>query len=117
MSWNPDANGEVNTIALRRDCNHAYIGGDFTRVHGTAANHLASVRTSNGTVVLAWGHKRNKSVKTLLLTPNGHLLADGQFTTINGVTNHPHLASLAPSTRGGSGLPHPEDLQPLPLLQ
>jgi hypothetical protein len=97
-SWNPDANNEVDSIALRRDCSHAYIGGDFTSVHGTAAGHLASVRTSNGTVVLAWRHNANKSVKTLLLTPNGHLLVGGQFTTINGATDHPYLASVDPST-------------------
>lgn len=97
-SWNPGTNGEVNSIALSRDCSHAYIGGDFTSVHGTAADHLANVRTSTGTVVLAWAHRANNSVNTMLLTPNGHLLAGGKFTTINGSTNHRYLASLDPST-------------------
>jgi hypothetical protein len=97
-SWNPGTNGEVNSIALSRDCGQAYIGGDFTTVHGTSAGHLANVRTSTGTVVLSWPRQANKAVNTLLLTPNGHLLAGGLFTTINGHANHPYLASLNPST-------------------
>jgi hypothetical protein len=97
-SWNPDANAEVNSIALSRNCGQAYLGGDFTRVHGTAADHLANVRTSNGTVVLSWPRQANKAVNTLVLTPGGHLLVGGLFTTINGHTNHPYLASLNPST-------------------
>ena len=83
---------------MSRDCSHAYIGGDFTTVHGTPADHLANVRTSTSTVVLSWPRHANKTVNTLLLTPNGHLLAGGQFTTINGTTDHPYLASLDPST-------------------
>ena len=97
-SWNPGTNGKVNSIALSGDCSRAYIGGDFTTVHGTSADHLASVWTSNGTVVLSWPRQANKAVNTLLLTPNGHLLAGGLFTTINGDANHPYLASLSPST-------------------
>jgi hypothetical protein len=97
-SWNPGSNGKVNSIALSSDCGQAYIGGDFTTVHGTSADHLANLRTSTGTVVLSWPHQANKAVNTLLMTPNGHLLVGGLFTTINGHTNHPYLASLNPST-------------------
>ena len=97
-SWNPGTNGKVNSIALSSDCSRAYIGGDFTTVHGTPADHLANVQTSTGTVVLSWPRQANKAVNTLLLTPNGHLLAGGLFTTINGDANHPYLASLSPST-------------------
>src|SRR5690242_12696855 len=102
-SWNPDANERVNSIALSANCGHAYIGGDFTSVHGTAAGHLANVRTSNGTVVLDWQHQANNAVNTVRLTPNGHLLVGGLFTRINGHTNHPYLASLNPSTGATQG--------------
>jgi hypothetical protein len=102
-SWNPGTNGKVNSIALSPNCGHAYIGGDFTTVHGTPADHLANVRTSNGTVVLSWLRQANSSVNTLLLTPNGHLLVGGLFTTINGHTNHPYLASLNPSSGATQG--------------
>jgi hypothetical protein len=102
-SWNPDANDKVNSIALSPNCGHAYIGGDFTTVHGTSADHLANVRTSNSTVVLDWSRRANDTVNTVLLTPNGHLLVGGLFTTINGHTNHPYLASLNPSTGATQG--------------
>src|SRR5262249_24159021 len=36
-SWDPDVNGEVNTIAFARgNCANAYIGGKFTMVGSTA---------------------------------------------------------------------------------
>ena len=97
-SWKPDANDEVNSIALSPNCSDAYIGGAFTSVHGTAADHLAKVSTSTGTVILSWAHDANNLVNTLVLTPNGHLIAGGRFTSINGSTTHPYLASLNPST-------------------
>ena len=96
--WNPSTNGKVNSIALSSDCSHAYIGGDFTTVHGVSADHLANILTAKGAVVTSWPRQANKAVNTLLLTPNGHLLVGGLFTTINGDTNHPYLASLSPST-------------------
>ena len=102
-SWSPGTNGKVNSIALSGDCSHAYIGGDFTTVHGTPADHLANVRTSNGTVVLSWPRQVNNAVNTVLLTPNGHLLVGGLFTSINGHTNHPYLASLNPSSGATQG--------------
>src|SRR5215469_10329936 len=40
-AWNPDVNGEVNSIALSGDCTKAYIGGQFTSVGDTAANNIA----------------------------------------------------------------------------
>ena len=36
-SWTPSTNGTVNSIQLTSDCNHAYIGGSFTEVDGSAA--------------------------------------------------------------------------------
>ena len=45
-SWTPAANGEVDSIAFNGgDCTHAYIGGDFTSVNGTRANHIAEIDT------------------------------------------------------------------------
>ena len=46
-AWNPNVNGIVNTIAFQPgDCSHAYIGGQFTSVGGTAVKDLAEVFTS-----------------------------------------------------------------------
>jgi hypothetical protein len=97
-SWTPSVNGTINSIALTSDCSHAYIGGKFTSVGGTAVENIAEIDTSTGAVVHAFGTSANKQVNTLLLTPNGHLLVGGAFTSINGSTAHPYYASLDPTS-------------------
>jgi hypothetical protein len=83
-SWTPSTNGVVNSIQLTSDCNHAFIGGKFTKVDGIAANNIAYIRTYNNTMVKDWGHSANGMVDTILRTSNDHLLVGGQFTSING---------------------------------
>jgi hypothetical protein len=102
-SWTPDVNGTVNSIALTSDCGHAYIGGSFTQVDGVSADNIAYIRTYNNTLVNDFAHDANNQVNTVLLTPKGHLLAGGQFTSINGSTAHPYYASLNPSNGKDDG--------------
>jgi hypothetical protein len=83
-SWAPSTNGVVNSIQLTSDCNHAFIGGKFTKVDGSAASNIAYIRTYNNTMVSNWGHSANGMVDTILRTSNDHLLVGGQFTSING---------------------------------
>ena len=80
-SWNPDANGEVNSIALTPDCSYAWLGGGFTKMAGTSVSNIAKVSTSAGVVVTAWAHSASKLVDTVLYTPNGHVLVGGEFTS------------------------------------
>jgi hypothetical protein len=101
-SWTPSTNGTVNSIQLTSDCNHAYIGGSFTTVDGSAATNIAYIRTYNNTMVQDWGHNANKEVNTLLLTPNGHLLTGGEFTSING-SKGAYYVSLNPGTGANDG--------------
>jgi hypothetical protein len=102
-SWTPDVNGTVDSIALTSNCGHAYIGGSFTKVDGVTADNIAYIRTYNNTMVLGWTHSANGEVNTVLLTPNGHLLAGGIFTSINGSSADPHYASLNPATGKDDG--------------
>jgi hypothetical protein len=97
-SWNPDVNGEVNSIAFtaHRGCSDAYIGGQFSSVHGTAASNIAEVSTSTGAVVTGFAHSANAPVQTLL-GYGSHLLAGGKFTNTNGYSRY-YYASLSPST-------------------
>ena len=83
-SWAPDVNGTVNSIQLTADCKHAFIGGKFTQVDGSAAQNIAYISTNNNTMVQGWPHSANGVVNTILRTANGHLLVGGQFTSING---------------------------------
>jgi hypothetical protein len=83
-TWAPSTNGVVNSIQLTSDCNHAFIGGKFTKVDGSAASNIAYIRTYNNTMVNGWGHSANGMVDTILRTSNNHLLVGGEFTSING---------------------------------
>jgi hypothetical protein len=101
-SWTPSVNGTVNSIALTSSCTHAYIGGSFSKVDGVGANNIAYIRTYNNTLVKAFAHRANNKVNTVLLTPQGHLLVGGQFTSVNG-GGHAYYASLNPSTGKDDG--------------
>jgi hypothetical protein len=102
-SWNPGANGEVDSIALNAGCSHAYIGGDFTGAGHGSADHIANIRVPNGTLVNDWAHHINSRVNTIALTSTGHLLVGGTFTSVDGDTAHPYFASLSPSTGKDDG--------------
>jgi len=97
-SWTPSTNGPVESIALTGDCNHAYIGGKFTEVDGSAADHIAYIRTYNSTMVRGFAHNVNNAVNTVLLVDAGtHLLVGGTFTAINGSKNG-YYVSLNPAS-------------------
>jgi hypothetical protein len=101
-SWNPSANGEVNSIALTGDCRGAWLGGSFTKVAGTSVRNIAKVSTATGAVVKAWAHNASNTVDTILYPGNGHLLVGGSFTSING-SGRNFYASLNPSTGRDDG--------------
>lgn len=96
-TWNPQVNGEVNSIAFSPDCSTAYLGGSFSSVHGTSATNIAAVSTSTGAVLTTFAHSANRVVDTVQYTAVGGILAGGEFTTINGVART-RLASLNPTT-------------------
>jgi len=101
-SWNPNVNGQVNSIALTSNCNHAYIGGSFTKVAGSGAGNIADIRTYNNTMVQSWPHSASNTVDTVLLA-GSHLLVGGRFTSINGSSGHAYYASLNPGTGKDDG--------------
>lgn len=97
-TWNPNPNGEVNSIALSPNCSTAYLGGKFTAVGAVKVSNLAAVRVSTGAVLTTFGHTSNGMVNTLTFVNNGSvLLAGGGFTAVNG-TARGYYASLSPST-------------------
>jgi hypothetical protein len=100
--WNPDANGEVNSIALTPNCSYAWLGGRFTKVAGTSVGNIAKVSTAAGAVVTAWAHSASKPVDTVLYIATGHVLVGGEFASING-SGHSFYASLNPSTGRDDG--------------
>ncbi len=96
-SWAPRVNGEVNTIAFDgSSCNKAYLGGEFSAVHGTAVKNIAAVDTTTGAVASRFAHSASAEVDTIA-SAQGHLLVGGFFTSVNG-TRQKYFASLSPVT-------------------
>ncbi len=105
-TWNPNVNGTVNSIAFNGgNCSDAYIGGQFTSVGSTAVQNIAEISTTSGAVIPGFGSNANAQVETLLAV-NGHLLAGGDFTSVNGSGTDPYMASLNPTTGQNDGFLH-----------
>jgi hypothetical protein len=98
-SWNPNVNGEVDSIALSSNCATAYLGGTFSKVHGRPRANIAAVNATTGRVRIGFQGNANSGVETLLLHDN-RLLAGGYFTKINGSSAR-YYVGLSP----GSGAP------------
>jgi hypothetical protein len=104
--WNPQVNGVVNSITFNKgDCSNAYIGGRFSTVGGVAAKNIAEVSTSTGAPVAAFKHSASAMVETVLAV-NNHIIVGGLFTSINGSSADPYLASLNPATGANDGFVH-----------
>lgn len=105
-SWNPNVNGKVNSIAFNgTDCSHAYIGGTFTSVGGTSVKNIAKIDTATGAVVTSFPHSASGQVETLL-GYQGHIMAGGFFTSINGSSADPYFTSLSATTGRNDGFLH-----------
>jgi hypothetical protein len=106
-SWAPNVNGVVNSIAFNgSNCADAYLGGQFTTVNGSSAKNVAEVSTSGtGTLVSSFAHSASGSVQTMLGV-DGHILAGGYYTSINGSSADPYMTSLNPTTGQDDGFVH-----------
>jgi hypothetical protein len=115
-SWAPQVVGSTGTTSSGSDainsitfsggnCADAYIGGKFTSVNGTSVKNIAEISTSTGDVVTTFGHNASGSVQTLLGV-DGHILAGGYYTSINGSSADPYMTSLNPTTGKDDGFVH-----------
>jgi hypothetical protein len=104
-SWNPNANGIVNSITFSPDCSTAYLGGKFSTVGGGSAKNIAAVSTSTGALITSFAHSAGSQVETLLYY-NGHILTGGYYTSINGSSSNRYMTSLNPSTGKDDGFLH-----------
>ena len=102
-SWDPNVNGEVNTIAFNGgNCADAYIGGRFTMVGSTAVKNIAEINTTSGAVVSTFKSNSSGQVESILAA-KGHLLTGGFFKGINGSSTDPFYVSLNPATGKDDG--------------
>lgn len=102
-TWDPNVNGEVNSIGFNgSDCSHAYIGGAFNSVGGTAVHNIAEIDTTTGAVVPTFAHTAAAKVETVLGV-GGHILVGGYFKQINGSSAASYMTSLDPTTGQDDG--------------
>jgi hypothetical protein len=103
--WNPDVNGEVNSIAfVAGHCENAYLGGSFTKVRRAQAHNIAEVSTAGAGVLRnKFAHSAGGPVETLAAYKT-HILAGGYFFEINGTTADRFMASLNDRTGRDDGL-------------
>jgi hypothetical protein len=83
-TWNPNVNGEVNSVALTRNCKRAFLGGEFTFLRGRTVENLAALSATTAKVIMSFGHTVNRPVDTLALVQRRTLMVGGNFTVING---------------------------------
>ncbi len=100
-AWDPNVNGQVNSVALSADCSTAYLGGTFTLVNGTTVKNIASVSTATAAVNNGFAHSAGGKVNTLTLS-GSHLLTGGVFPGINGSTKK-YFVSLNAATGKDDG--------------
>lgn len=81
LPWNPNATGEVRTLAV--DGNNVYAGGNFTSIGGLSRTRLAEIDGTTGAVKTSFVHSANAEVRALV-TGAGNLYAAGAFTAIDG---------------------------------
>jgi uncharacterized delta-60 repeat protein len=100
-TFNPDANGSVEILALRADgslivggalstvrpTGVMLLGGNFATIGGVASRNLALIN-DDGTVSTAFQPNPNGAVSALLSLPSGSTLVAGSFTTIAGANRN-----------------------------
>jgi hypothetical protein len=63
-AWNPNANSEVDTLAL--EGTYLYAGGQFTRIGSHDRRHIARINAQSGAVDPNWNPNADNSVLGIL---------------------------------------------------
>lgn len=107
-SWAPNISGTINSIVFSgTNCANAYIGGHFTiAINGSKpAKNIAEISTTARKVIATFAHNASAQVDTLT-GYQGHIIAGGHYTSINGSAANPYLTSLNNSTGKDDGFVH-----------
>src|SRR6266850_3294452 len=82
-AFNPNANGDVNAIALQAD-GKILVGGFFTTVGGQTRNRIARLNP-DGTLDTAFNPNANGDVYTIAVQSDGKVLAGGAFNGVSSI--------------------------------
>ena len=94
LSWNPNANGTVSSIAVSG--NTIYAAGSFTTVGGQSRNTVAAIDSSTG-LATTWNPGVTGTGVTVLAVSSSTVYAGGTFTAIGGQSRN-NLAALDATT-------------------
>src|SRR5204863_310975 len=99
-SWNPNANSDVNAIAVQAD-GKILAGGIFLNIGGEPRNHIAWLNATTGAADSfdpnATGDPFGSVVYSIALQADGKILAGGAFASIGGQPRN-NIARLDPTT-------------------
>src|SRR5207244_13286812 len=97
-SFNPNANGNVLSIAVQAD-GRILVGGDFflTSIGGQPRNRIARLDATTG-LADSFNPSANNAVLSIAVQADGKILAGGSFTSIGGQTRT-HIARLKDERR------------------
>jgi len=108
-SWNPNVNGQVNSVACSPD-GKILLGGTFTQVNGTTtAKNLVKVDAATGALdpTFLWtlnGKTSPAGAVAHIEVVQNHLLVGGKFTPSGTTVLYPgYLASVSPLTGRSDG--------------
>lgn len=88
-SWNPDANGFINTIAVSGS--QVIVGGSFNLIGGQSRNYIAAIDATSG-IANAWNPGSDNVVNTIV-SNGSSLYVGGLFTSIGGQSRN-RLANI-----------------------
>lgn len=91
LTFNPDANGDVYTIAIQNN-GAILIGGSFTAVGGTGRNFLARLNSAGGSLDTSFNTDpvitAGTAVYAILVQPDGRIVVGGKFnSSVMGASN------------------------------
>jgi hypothetical protein len=85
LTWNPNVNNMVSTLAPSSDGRRIFAGGSFTSVGGTTRNRFAAIDAFTGALDTRVKGGTNGTVRTLAVSGNRVYLG-GDFSTAKGVS-------------------------------
>jgi uncharacterized delta-60 repeat protein len=94
-SFDPNANGSVNTLAVQTD-GKIVAGGQFSTIGGQTRFSIARLDPVTG-LADSWNPNADNSVYSVALQADGKILAGGLLTNIGGQTRN-HIARLDATT-------------------
>ncbi len=101
-AFNPNANAQVNAIALQAD-GKILVGGFFNRalsIGGQTRNYIARLDATTGAADLTFDPNANGVVETIAVQADGKILAGGFFSGANSIggQRRNYIARLDPTT-------------------